>query len=204
VERWLAELIVVQRDTGADVVAGPVMPRFVAEPEPWIMRGRFFDRPRYATGTELPYAGTGNVLMTRSMLDAQLEWFRHEFALTGGEDTEFFGRVKAAGARIVWADEALAYEWVPPSRMNARWLMQRAYRKGNTTARCEVGRGAGRMAMVIGGVARLLVAFALLPFAATRGRAGVVRMLQRLQRGAGMLAGSLGHVFAEYSVVHGE
>src|SRR5262249_45375236 len=53
-ERWLDVLLRVQRETGADVVTGPVLPRFERAPARWIVEGGFLATPRWPTGTPLP------------------------------------------------------------------------------------------------------------------------------------------------------
>ena len=75
-----------------------------------------FDRLRHRTGTKIDAreARTGNALVNA-------EWFRTEmpfdpkFANTGGEDYDFFSRIKARGARFEWCDEAEVFEAVPLS-----------------------------------------------------------------------------------------
>ena len=46
--------------------------------------------------------------------------FDERMALSGGSDVELFRRFAAQGHSIVWADEAVVFEWVPRSRANAR------------------------------------------------------------------------------------
>ena len=65
---WLTELLRVQRDTGADVVTGTVLPVFEADPPPWARQGRFFERQRFTTGHRLTYARTSNVLIAPARL----------------------------------------------------------------------------------------------------------------------------------------
>src|SRR2546428_416069 len=55
---WLDELLFAQARENADVVAGPVLPRFAEVPPAWVDRGRFFLRPRCRAGPPLS-AGSG-------------------------------------------------------------------------------------------------------------------------------------------------
>ncbi|HEX8692866.1 MAG TPA: glycosyltransferase family 2 protein [Longimicrobium sp.] len=206
---WLDELLRVQAGHAADVVAGPVMPRFEAPVPRWIERGRFFEVPRHATGTRLPYADTGNVLVRASVfraLGGAEGPFSARLALAGGEDTHFFLRVARAGHRIVWADDALAWEWVPPSRTRVSWLLRRAFRRGNTWALCEreldpafrvralrLARAVGRIGV---GTLRMLAA----PFSGTH---AAVDALRGICFGAGSVAGLAGFRYDEYRTTHG-
>lgn len=126
---WLDQLLRVQREYAADVVRGPVIPRFDNQPEPWVLAGRFFDRPRHPTGTELEVAYTHNTLVRWDPYGRDLR-FSPRYARSGGSDTHFFTRARRQGAKIVWADEALVDEFNPPGRQTVKWLAQRQYRIG--------------------------------------------------------------------------
>ena len=72
---------------------------------------------RRATGPVAMLQGAGNLLIRRAVLEEMTApWFDPAFALTGGEDHEFFLRLKRAGERFAWADEARAYGDVPETR----------------------------------------------------------------------------------------
>jgi glycosyltransferase involved in cell wall biosynthesis len=129
---WLDQLLRVQRELDADVVRGPVIPRFENRPDDWIVAGGFFEGRRYATGEELHVAYTHNTLL-RWPPYRELR-FSPRYARSGGEDSHFFGRVHQAGAKMVWADEAEVYEYHPPERQTLSWLLKRQYRIGLTRA----------------------------------------------------------------------
>jgi glycosyltransferase involved in cell wall biosynthesis len=199
--RWLAELLATQRATGADVVAGPVVPFFEEAVAPWIESGGFFEPRRHADGAAIPHAFTGNVLLRRALLeDARLQpAFAERFALLGGEDRHFFERVRRAGYRQHWADRAVAREWVPASRANARWLVRRQFRVGNALAfiEGEVGRRSW-LRRLLGALVELARAAASLPAARLGGTAAWVRGRQRLATSLGVLWGLFGCVREEY------
>jgi glycosyltransferase involved in cell wall biosynthesis len=69
-------------------------------------------------------------LIRKSVLDSAGRGFDTAFALSGGEDTEFFAFLASRGAVMVWCDEAIATEQVPQDRLNLRWLLRRNYRVG--------------------------------------------------------------------------
>ena len=129
---WLDALLRTQRATGADVVTGPSLPRFVEPPPRWIVASRLFEPLRHATGAPVPTAYTNNVLARSSALRALDAFFDERFSV--GEDAELFARVAAAGGRIVWADDAIVYENVPPARATMRWILARGFRDGAATA----------------------------------------------------------------------
>jgi hypothetical protein len=204
---WLDALLRAQAAFDADVVTGPVLPYFPTPPAPWIRDGRFFNRPRYRTGHELTHTHTGNVLVRRSVFE-RTGRFDDRFALTGGEDLEFFRRARLQGSRIVWADDASVEEWIPASRANARWLLQRAFRGGATLGQVDRDRPdalVARPMRVLRGAGRLTQGLLLAPAAVLVPRALTIRFVRALMlvwRGAGMIAGVLGARYEEYRKTH--
>lgn len=202
---WLAELLRVRAAYGADAVAGPVLPRFEDPPPAWVLKGRFFDLPRHPTGHRLAYCGTGNVLLRGAAVAGMEPRFDERLGLAGGEDTDFFLRFTAAGRVLVWADGAVAHEWIPPSRARARWILQREYRRANTWSHCErelLAAPGRRAARAVKGVLRIAQGLALLPLG-LGGRHVLVDALRRVWLGAGSLAGVAGLRYQEYRVTHG-
>ncbi len=193
--RWLATLLRAQSETGADVVTGPVLPRFERMPMPWLVQGGFFAASRRPTGARMDTAFTNNALVRGRALAELGELFDERFTFGVGEDTELFSRLAARGAQIVWADEAVVHESVPPERACTRWLLRRGFAVGTATThiarRRRGGLWASAAALLHGGfcVAKGLVAAAL----SDRGsRAARVRGLQLAAFGAGRVAGVAG------------
>ncbi|MGH0032595.1 MAG: glycosyltransferase family 2 protein [Myxococcota bacterium] len=192
--RWLEALLRTQRECAADVVTGPVVPRFAAEPPRWVLEGGFFASLEHATGEVLHSAYTNNVLVRTACLDALPSLFDERFQLGVGEDRELFERIAARGGRIVWCREARVYERVPAERARLRWLLRRGFRVGAsnthiTRLRAD-GPVAGRVAAhgawcVARGTARAVGGVARGPVAAVRG-------LQLAAFGLGRVAGLLG------------
>ena len=130
---WLNELLTTQYEYDADVVSGSVLPYFPSKTvATWVIKGRFFERPRYPTGHLRKTAATNNVLVRGEIFRTMEKHFDVRFALTGGEDGHLFRRIYRAGYKIVWSDLALVYEWIPESRTNIKWLLQRTYRTYST------------------------------------------------------------------------
>jgi len=205
--RWLAEILKVQERTGADVVAGPVLPHFPTPVAAWVEAGEFFQPHRPPDGSVIPYAFTGNVLFRASLLaDPRLKpAFAERYALSGGEDRHFFERVRRAGYTLHWADAAVVREWVPASRATARWLVRRQLRVGNVTADIEAELDPGwrpAVARFARTGHRLLRSLVTLPFACLRGKAEGVRVCQDIASDIGRLWHALGGRYEEYRELH--
>jgi glycosyltransferase involved in cell wall biosynthesis len=127
---WLDALLRAQREHDADVVTGPVTPRFEREPPPWLVEGGFFESLQHRSGERLQSAYTNNVLVRTACLDALPALFDERFQLGVGEDRELFERIAMRGGRIVWCEEARVHERVPAQRARIRWLLRRSLRVG--------------------------------------------------------------------------
>lgn len=198
---WLDELLYLQRSYGADVVSGPVLPRFFGGVPVWVLKGKFFEQKRYPTGHLLNEAFTNNVLVRSEVFGEMGKLFDVRYALTGGEDTMFFRRVHRAGYRMVWADEALVYEWIPNSRANTRWILQRAYRSATGFISVELNfKPLAVVGIVRAATAsiRLVQGLLLVILSPAIGFHIFVKGLQHLGRGVGMLAGLTGMRYEEY------
>lgn len=139
---WLNCLFSAQKAFSADAVFAPVVPRFAEMTPVWLVKGGFFDRLRFATGTAIDdkNARSGNVLIRAASLGALKGPFDTRFGNTGGEDTILFRELLDRGARFIWCDEAVVVEDVPPARATVRWLLLRSYRTGQIWIRAELHR----------------------------------------------------------------
>ena len=205
---WLDELLFIQKKYNADVVTGPVLPSFQAENVPeWIIKGGFFNLPRYQTGEQRHVAFTNNVLIKTSVLQKFDPVFDNRFAITGGEDSDFFMRVHQAGYQIVWADEAIVYDSIPPSRTNAQWILQRGYRGWGTHSIIEKELYPSfkvQVMRMIKGWTLIVVGLVKVVPALIQGKHAVVGCLLDISRGLGTLSGLLGINYQEYKNVHSE
>ena len=128
---WLKTLTNYLDSSGADVVQGPVVTCLPDDCPTWIRRGGFFQRERVNSGTPLLSAATNNTALRRSAwVQAGEPRFDTSFSETGGSDWDFFWGIRLSGARIVYCNEAVVSEDVPPSRLSARWLLRRSTRSG--------------------------------------------------------------------------
>lgn len=201
---WLSELLRIQRETDADAVEGAIASVHEGET---LARFEGVARARGASGLTDMLEGAGNILLTRAIVESlSAPWFDPAFALTGGEDKDFFLRLKRAGARFAWAAEALATTEVPASRMGLKWTLTRAFSVGNSDMRIFLKHESGRPARVreyakIAGALLLSPVLFLILAASPNRRA---RTLRVFFRAIGKLAALFGSTYREYAVIHGE
>ena len=205
--KWLDELLRVQAETGADALNGSTRRVFETDPGAWVVHCDGVSDVFAPTGSIDVIEGTGNLLARRALfVGMTAPWFDPAFAMTGGEDKDFFVRAKKEGARFAWADDAIAYDYVPPSRANLRWALSRAYSAGNSDMRVFLKYRPGFTAR-LDEAARIAAAlllnpvlFVILAFDPNRR----VRPLRKLYRAFGKLAAIGGRHYEEYSVIHGQ
>jgi succinoglycan biosynthesis protein ExoM len=199
---WLDQLLWVQETWGVDVVTGPVLPKFEDGTPAWVIRGGFFNRPRFETGTLLPSARTGNLLVSTRCLSGRLP-FDAEFSESGGEDTLFTTQLASEGKKIAWADDAIVKESVPRNRAKAAYLLSRAYAGGSNWARIEYmlrPQAVTKAIRVLKGVIHVLCGGLALLASVVSGQHAVVRSATRVWHGAGTIAGALGRRPRRYGV----
>jgi succinoglycan biosynthesis protein ExoM len=197
---WMAQFLKAAHETQADVLQGSIL----------FGHGNAADGHgdiRRATGPIAMLQGAGNILIARAVLEEMTApWFDPQFALSGGEDQDFFVRLQRAGKRFAWSDEARAHGEVPEARANLGWLLRRAYSVGNSDMRVLLKHrpGAPRLAAEL---LKILASLLLSPLAAAilaLSPNRKARALQKLFRAAGKLSAMCGRRYNEYAVVHGE
>lgn len=204
---WLENFLWVQRETGADALHGAVLRVFEREPGAWAAHCEGISPLRHKTGPIPMVEGTGNVFMLRRCLeDLPQPCFDPLFALTGGEDRDFFTRLRAQGKRFAWADEAIAYAFVPSSRANLKWALQRAYRVGNSDMRVllKYRPKASVLVREYAKIAGALLLFPLLSIILGLIPNRRVMPLGKACRATGKIAALLGQHYNEYATVHGQ
>lgn len=178
---------------------GPVLPIYPAGVRRWITASGVFERPRFASMSDVKWPATNNVLISGVFLrqNRQLS-FDEAYALKGGEDTDFFFRARALGAEFTWLDEALVYEAIPAERARLSWLWRRGLRLGNVSAETLLRQNWSTSRVALVAVGRILAAPLLaLRTVVTGGRPGADIM--NLPKGFGMLGALLGSEVHEYA-----
>ena len=197
---WLAAMLETAETTGAPIVQGPVKPDFPDDRPNWAPGAWCFEIGPFKEAEPLTFSGTNNSLFRRSAVDALGRGFDMRFNLTGGEDVEFSSSIlKTVGQLGATSANAVVRETVPDSRLTYKWVLQRAYRCGNTLGRlARMGRESmpKRAALSLLRMGRGLL------------RAGTVGLVKEDERvnglsdvtwGAGTIAGLFGSGFEEYS-----
>jgi succinoglycan biosynthesis protein ExoM len=129
---WLSALLREAAEGQWDAVLGPVQAVYSQKAPAWVRAGNFHStRPVFVRG-RIETGYTGNVLIRRAVIAREGLRFRTELGRTGGEDEDFFNRMRDAGGRIGFAQDALAYETVPVDRTTLQWLLRRNFRAGQT------------------------------------------------------------------------
>ena len=196
---WLKRMFECAMDCDADVVAGPVIPHFPPGAPKWAAVSGVYEQKRFPTGQELPWVATNNTLVAARVFREMDPWFEPRFAASGGSDFAFFRRVKVAGYRIAWCDDALVFEHVPSQRARLKWFVRRCLRTGSVRG-AEIRRGEPVSSAILQSIRAVAVAAAALVLAVVespRGWKAMRRIRQSLNQ-IGMVAGLSGYVIEEY------
>ena len=198
--QWIDQFLIAARSTNADILQGSIL----------FGCGEAADGHgdiRRPTGPVAMLQGAGNLLIRRAVLEEMpAPWFDPQFALSGGEDRDFFIRLEQAGKRFAWSDEARAYGDIPETRANLEWLLRRAYSVGNSDMLVLLKHHPSPLRLAIESL-KIMASLLLSPLAAVILAASPNRRaipLQKLFRAAGKLSAMAGTRYNEYAVIHGE
>ena len=204
---WLENLLKIQRETGADIVQGPVRCVFARHPAVWAELANLSPAPRQGSGP-IPRADAGGNVLLRSacLARARSGWFDPQFGLTGGEDKDFFVHMARLGASFAWAEDAVAHTSVPASRMGLGWALARAFRAGNCDLRITRKYDKSLRTLAREG-AKLAGALVLSPVHFVFGIGSPERRARAaytFARALGKAAAPLGGEYREYRRTHGQ
>lgn len=135
VSHWLSDLVASMAKPEVDAVLGPVIPQYPAGTRAWVIKSRFFERPRFTTGTFIGSntCRTGNALVKAYWLKSRQPMpFDERLAQSGGEDFEFFKWLEGQGGKFMWCDTAEVNEIVPISRQTLGYMLERGLRVSTT------------------------------------------------------------------------
>lgn len=86
---WLDTLLTTWLNTSATAVMGRVISEFEIPLDAWVAAGDFFWRKSMETGTSIPIAAAGNLLLDLNQVRRLGLSFESKLGLSGGEDTLF-------------------------------------------------------------------------------------------------------------------
>ncbi|WP_428650852.1 glycosyltransferase family 2 protein [Roseibium sp.] len=208
---WIEKLLKACHDHKAEVANGPVR-RIYEKPAPHWWKSQLL-KPR-PTGTEITEAPTNNVLLSARIVSKEGLGLRFDERLTfGSEDIDFFRRTHAAGAKMIWVDDAFVEEDIPASRVTTGRLLSRMHMAATSGAFNIVLReGRAKAALhfipksfrrMFFGLLATLIGFVMKPFAKKRGEKLFYYGLIRLMKGSGNLRGLIGRAHNYYDVIDG-
>lgn len=169
---WLDAFLTAARTAPADLFGGSVMPVFADASRAWLSAHPVF-RSHYGASGPVPMLySSANYLIRRGVLERLgFPFLDESFDFTGGGDTDFFTRSKAAGFRFWWVQEAAQRETMPERRSEFGWIHARGLRNGAISAAIERRQNPGP-----GGRLRVLTkSLALLAASIPRGLALAIR-----------------------------
>jgi succinoglycan biosynthesis protein ExoM len=183
---WLVELVRRAEADGAAAVLGPVRAIYRPDAPGWMVDGDFHSTHPVFVGGTIHTGYTCNVLIRWS---APYRALRFDLALgkSGGEDTDFFYRLTAAGGTITYAEDALVEEPVPADRASMAWLVRRRLRFGQTHGMLQAGSRAKSLAVVAAKISYCGAMTALTAFSPVQRRRNWLRAVLHFGVAGGIL-----------------
>ncbi len=206
---WITQLVSMQQKTQADVVGGCVMAEFEHPPHSWVLGLNVYYMCRQQDGPAEMIWGAGNCLLHKNVaMHISLPvLFDPSFSLTGGEDDEYFYRLKSYGATFAYSGAAITHEYFGAARVTKFWALKRSFRIGTSYARIAKMNDLSTSRMWLGEILKILsitvkaLLFYIFFFFSPARR---MRELSLLARQAGKIAGFLGRYGQEYGRIHGQ
>ena len=197
---WLANLMQVQAETGADFVGGPQMPVMPAKAN-GVVHPVF--RPAYAKTGPVPVLySSGNLLFKRHVIeDMPFPFLDPAFNFTGGGDADFYERARSKGFTFAWANDAVLHEPIAERRLEKEWLRARAFRNGALSAiieRRKYGESFWGRARVIAKSLALLTASPFRALATLLRTGSIVDATYKIEIGIGRVMGEFGLINEQY------
>lgn len=127
---WLVELVDGMNEIDCTLVAGPIQPVFPSTALDWVKSVDLHNAEGLQTGDRIDYAASGNFLMYRKEIEEVR--FNESFGKSGGEDTEFFLKLKDKGHELYWCSDAIVYEDIPAYKSTPEYMIQRFKTQGRS------------------------------------------------------------------------
>jgi succinoglycan biosynthesis protein ExoM len=124
---WVMALLKVQIESGADMVTGYVETIPENEKLSWMINSRHHFTQDQSIVNKFY---TGNLLISRKVLEIIKPAFNLEFNETGSEDLHFSVKCRKHGFKALYTDKAPVQQLFFESRSNLKWFFMRGYRLG--------------------------------------------------------------------------
>jgi len=200
-EKWISELIKAHLKSGAQVVGGAIYPEFKSAPPEWTKESKLYFRTIHGEGYISFIQAAGNILLHKSIYNGKDElYFDEKFGLTGGEDKEFFIRLKNKGVKFYYTPEAKSFEYYGPERVSERWAIERAHRIGCNDTRILRYHSSSlllSLKILVTSLLGLLLYIIPIPFCYAN-KSKKFKFKLKLSRQIGKLQGLNNHKFEEY------
>jgi len=148
---WLERLLIALDETGADFVAGRILPRWEVAPPWWLSRALYGPlsvvdngnvRLTIGAGSSNDVMAQGGNMAVRSAVIARIGGLRTDLGslqgtLRTGEDHEFFLRMRTAGCHGTYEPTAVVHHWVARERLTPAYFGRWLYENGRAVARLE-------------------------------------------------------------------
>jgi len=129
---WLSAMAREAAKGDWDVVLGPVEAVYSDAAPDWMRRGSFHSARPVVRQGRIDTGYSGNALIRLEFVRRHGLRFDPALGRTGGEDLDFFYRLRDVGGRIGFTEDAKALEPVPDGRASLRWLLVRTFRAGQS------------------------------------------------------------------------
>ena len=141
---WLRGLWDALHAGRADASFGRVEALLPDDAPHWVRRGSFLDKAAGPEGIDLAWerTRTSNALVDGLWFFEDGFRFDPRFGRSGGEDTDLFRRIAAAGGRFRAAPDSAVREVAHADQCRLKWLLRRAFRGGANYERLIAGEGA--------------------------------------------------------------
>ncbi len=119
----------------ADITIGNVLPYFETDTPSYIKKAYPFIRKNNSDGNPSKFFITGNTMIVLKNLQKEMLEFNKAYGVTGGSDNELLVKLSNSGTKIVSCSSGITFEFIPPKRATAKWLIKRVFRTGNNYSR---------------------------------------------------------------------
>ncbi len=187
---WLVQLFEAHQDGGYDAVFGPAVAVYPTGTPAHIVGCDFHTNRPVTRQGEVRTGHTCNALVDMRNPATRALKFDIAKGRTGGEDTDYFHRLWATGAKLGICETAQVFEKVATSRLRFGWLIRRSFNSGHIFG--ELSRRGAAVTSVFGQILAALLKAAYCFTAALINGASAMKRLWWVRRGVmhiGVIAG---------------